>query len=407
MSPTVISEPGRALVKAWVEGVPVEEGVWKQVANLAAVPGVERIALMADCHIGNGACVGSAILTHDIVIPAAVGVDIGCGMIAAPLNLTRTDLPQSLAELRAVIEAHIPVGRTNNGQKGDRGAWGEPPADVMETWNGKLETAYTAMIERYPIMTHPFVTNHLGTLGTGNHFIELCVEQGGTERLWMMLHSGSRGIGNKVGVGFTKLAQVECKRWHVELPDPELAFLPRGTDLFRDYLAYANWAQGYAWQSRLIMFNRLLDGVRQVNPEAAILGDELVHCHHNYVAEERHFGQNALLTRKGAVNAERGRMGIIPGSMGARSYITRGLGNPEALMTSSHGAGRVMSRNAARKAISMEEHIAAVAGVECRLDKDVIDESPAAYKPIDAVILAQRDLTEVVHTLKQIVCVKG
>ncbi len=257
-------------------------------------------------------------------------------------------------------------------------------------------------------MAHPFVTNHLGTLGTGNHFIEVCVEQEREDqRLWLMLHSGSRGIGNKIGTGYTKLAQKEIARWHITLADPELAYLPRGTDLFHDYLQDANWAQRYAWTSREIMFRRLLEAVQTVVPHAAFVSDEVVHCHHNYVAEERHFGKAGLLTRKGAVNAERGVKGIIPGSMGARSYITSGLGNPESLMTSSHGAGRVMSRNAARKAITMEQHLAAVADVECRLDADVIDESPAAYKPIEAVMAAQADLTEPIHTLKQIICVKG
>lgn len=402
-----VLENGR--IKIWAHGVPMEESVLTQARNLAAVPGVSRVAIMPDAHFGNGACVGSAILTEDIVIPAAVGVDIGCGMIAAPLNLHRSDLPESLSALRAAIEARVPVGRTNNGQRGDRGAWGEPPSDVMDVWNERLRAGYEAMIAKHPAIAHQFVTNHLGTLGTGNHFIEVCIEQAASvdPRVWLMLHSGSRGVGNRIGMGFTKLAQAECKRWHVDLPDPELAFLPRGTDLFHDYLTYANWAQGYAWQSREIMFARLLDGVRQVQPDAQVAYDELVHCHHNYVAEERHFGKAGLLTRKGAVNAARGVMGIIPGSMGARSYITRGLGNPEALMTSSHGAGRVMSRNAARKAISMEDHLAAVAGVECRLDQDVIDESPAAYKPIDAVMAAQADLTEPAHILKQIVCVKG
>lgn len=396
-------------IKMWNQGVPMEDSVLTQATNLAAVPGVLRVAIMPDAHMGHGAAVGSAILTEDIVIPAAVGVDIGCGMVAAPLNLHRSDLPEGLAALRAAIEVRIPVGRTNNGQKGDRGAWGEPPEDVMTVWTERLRTGYEAMVAKYPAMAHQFVTNHLGTLGTGNHFIEVCIEQAASvdPRVWLMLHSGSRGVGNKIGTGFTKLAQTECKRWHVDLPDPELAFLPRGTDLFRDYLMYANWAQGYAWQSREIMFARLLDGVRQIQPDAQITYDELVHCSHNYVAEERHFGKAALLTRKGAVNAARGVMGIIPGSMGTRSYITRGLGSPESLMTSSHGAGRVMSRNAARKAITLEQHLAAVDGVECRLDDDVIDESPAAYKPVEAVMRAQSDLTEPVHILKQIVVVKG
>jgi tRNA-splicing ligase RtcB (3'-phosphate/5'-hydroxy nucleic acid ligase) len=406
---SVRQTPGGALVKAWDHGVPMEDDVWKQVDNLAAVPGVERVAIMPDAHIGHGACVGSAILTRDIVIPAAVGVDIGCGMIAAPLNIRRsalTDLPR----VRAEIEARIPVGRTNQGQAGDRGAWGDAPEDVLTRWWGPLADGYREMVEAYPTLKHPFVTNHLGTLGTGNHFIEVCVEDPDSDdedkRVWIMLHSGSRGIGNKIGTGFMKLAQKEMERWHIRLRDPELAYLPRGTTLFSDYLKFAHWAQNYAWQSRLLMFRRTLEAIRSLVPEADYRED-LVHCHHNYVAEERHFGKPGLLTRKGAVNAEQGTMGIIPGSMGTRSYITRGKGNPEALMTSSHGAGRVMSRNVARKSITMEQHVAALNGVECRMDADVIDESPAAYKDVDAVMRAQSDLTEAVVTLKQIVVVKG
>ncbi len=408
---SVRNAPGSALVKAWDHGVPMEDAVWKQVDNLAAVPGVERVAIMPDAHIGHGACVGSAILTRDIVIPAAVGVDIGCGMIAAPLSIRRSSLT-SLARVRAEIEARIPVGRTNQGQAGDRGAWGDAPEDVLKAWWGPLADGYREMVEAYPSLKHQFVTNHLGTLGTGNHFIEVCVEDPDSDdedkRLWIMLHSGSRGVGNKIGTGFTKLAQKEMERWHIRLPDPELAYLPRGTALFSDYLKYAHWAQNYAWQSRLLMFDHALAAMREIVPTVDIgLSGPSVHCHHNYVAEERHFGKPGLLTRKGAVNAAEGVLGIIPGSMGTRSYITRGLGNPEALMTSSHGAGRVMSRNVARKSITMEQHLAAIEGVECRLDADVIDESPAAYKDVEAVMAAQADLTERVVTLKQIICVKG
>jgi tRNA-splicing ligase RtcB len=405
---------GGPIVKAWDHGVPMEPDVWKQIDNIAAVPGVERIAIMPDAHIGNGACVGSAILTRDIVLPAAVGVDIGCGMIAAPLELRRSDLAD-LARVRAEIEKRIPVGRTNRGQKGDRGAWGSPPKDVLEVWDAKLERGYAQMVKKRKELDHPFVKHHLGTLGTGNHFLEVCIEldtpDASDPPVWLMLHSGSRGIGNRIGTWFTKQARAETIRNGVKLPDPELGFLRRGTELFEDYLADATWAQEYAWQNRLIMFRHALEGIAAaLNASSSSIGcdrSRLVHCHHNYVAHEEHFGRPGLLTRKGAVNADTGVMGIIPGSMGARSYITRGKGNPEALKTSSHGAGRVMSRNVARKSITLEQHLAALQGVECRTDPDVIDESPACYKDVEAVMRAQAELTEPIHTLKQIVVVKG
>jgi tRNA-splicing ligase RtcB len=401
-------------VHAWDQGVPMEPDVWKQVRHLAAVPGVERIAIMPDAHIGKGACVGSAILTRDIIIPAAVGVDIGCGMIAAPLRLRRSDLTD-LPRVRAEIERRVPVGRTNRGQAGDRGAWGRVPEDVMAIWKAHLEADYRLMTRKWPDLAHPFVANHLGTLGTGNHFIEVCVELDGHEagdpRLWVMLHSGSRGIGNKIGAFFTRRATAEMQRERITLPDPELGFLRLGTELATDYMHYAEWAQRYAWQNRLLMFRHVVEGIAAALGGASgvdlVVSGETTHCHHNYMAREEHFGSRGLVTRKGAVNADRGVMGIIPGSMGARSYITRGLGHPDALRTSSHGAGRVMSRNVARKSISMEQHLASLEGVEFRRDPDVIDESPAAYKPIDTVMAAQADLTEPVHTLKQIVVVKG
>ncbi|MDQ6674400.1 MAG: RtcB family protein [Chloroflexota bacterium] len=409
-----ISQPveNGPLVHAWDLGVPMEPDVWKQVKHLASVPGVERIAIMPDAHIGKGACVGSAILTRDIVIPAAVGVDIGCGMIAAPLALRRSDL-SDLPLVRAEIEQRIPIGRTNNGQAGDRGAWGNVPQTVAAVWHEHLADGYQAMTRKWPELAHPFPVNPLGALGTGNHFVEVCVELHdgiADPRLWIMLHSGSRGIGNKIGTFFTRCAQAEVKRAGIQLPDPELGFLSTRTELADDYTRFANWAQGYAWQSRLLMFRHVLEAIGTVLRRSAhelVVADETTHCHHNYIAAEEHFGRPGLLTRKGAVNADDGVMGIIPGSMGARSYITRGLGNPDALKTSSHGAGRVMSRNVARKTISMEQHLAALRDVECRTDIDVIDESPTAYKPIEAVMAAQADLTKPVHALKQIIVVKG
>src|SRR4051812_21671656 len=244
------TRPGGPIVKAWDHGVPMEPEVWRQVDNLAAVPGVERIAVMPDAHIGNGACVGSAILTRDIVIPAAVGVDIGCGMIAAPLDVRRSDVA-NLAKVRKAIEERVPVGRTNRGQKGDRGAWGEPPSDVLEVWRTSLQHEYEAITRKRQELKHPSVTHHLGTLGTGNHFLEVCIEVDSNNaddpRLWLMLHSGSRGVGNKIGQWFTRRARADTENGGIKLPDPELGFLRRGSVLFDDYLRAARWAQEYAW----------------------------------------------------------------------------------------------------------------------------------------------------------------
>jgi tRNA-splicing ligase RtcB len=283
---------------------------------------------------------------------------------------------------------------------------------VLEVWHALLERGFRRMVKRRKELEHPFVTHHLGTLGTGNHFLEVCIQLDTDEAdppIWLMLHSGSRGVGNRIGTWFTKQARAATLDAGIKLADPELGFLSSGTELFDDYLADAQWAQEYAWQNRLLMFRHALDGIAAALGASAIGCDDarLVQCHHNYVAREEHFGRAGWLTRKGAVNADTGVMGIIPGSMGAQSYITRGKGNPEALKTSSHGAGRVMSRNVARRSITLEEHLAALEGVECRTDPDVIDESPACYKPIEAVMAAQANLTEPVSTLKQIVVVKG
>ena len=417
---TTVRYPSGTVAKAWIEGVPIEDSVWQQVSNLASVPGVERIAVMPDAHMGNGACVGSAILTRDIIIPAAVGVDIGCGMIAAPLNLTVSDIEEYLPQIRAEIEKRVPVGRTDNGGVNDRGAWGTVPSDVINTFHLSLCDGYDEMVGPYPQLAFPRVTNQLGTLGTGNHFIEVQYEElpdgmpvgslNSHSPVWIMLHSGSRGIGNRIGTTFTKLAKKEMERWKITLPDPELAFLPLETELGQDYLKYAKWAQEYAYQSRLLMLQAVLNSFGTVlGPNSGVLisQEDVVHVHHNYIAHERHFGKPGLVTRKGAINASLGQLGIIPSSMGGPSFITIGLGNLDSLNTSSHGAGRTMSRTAIKKLVSLEEHLAAIAGIECRQDADVIDETPVAYKNIDAVMSAQAELTTSVTKLKQLIVVKG
>jgi tRNA-splicing ligase RtcB len=405
MSNFDLIETGGAPIKAWTRGVPIEESARKQIENVARLPFIHKhIAIMPDVHWGRGATVGSVIPTVGAIIPAAVGVDIGCGMAAVRTNVAAADLPDSLGALRAAIEQAVPHGRTDNGGRRDVGAWAsEPPARVAAGWE-QLKDGYAEILERHPKASHPRAFGHLGTLGTGNHFVELCLDE--DDRLWVMLHSGSRGVGNKLGSYFIELAKQEMRRWFVNLPDEDLAYLPEGTEHFGDYVRAVGWAQRYARQNRELMLAAVLDVLRQSFP--ALATDALaVNCHHNYVAKERHFGRDIWLTRKGAVRAGAGELGIIPGSMGAKSFIVRGLGNRESFETCSHGAGRAMSRTEARRRFTLEDHVQATAHVECRKDADVIDETPGAYKDIEAVMAAQADLVEIVHTLKQVVCVKG
>jgi tRNA-splicing ligase RtcB len=395
-------------IKIWNRGVPVEEAAIEQLRNLSSLPFIHKhIAAMSDCHWGMGATVGSVIATKGAVIPAAVGVDIGCGMAASRTNLTASDLPDSLAGLRSAIEAAIPHGRTNNGAPGDRGAWGTVPdghAVMMKTLADDLEQ----ICLRHPKLDRAAgrAQNHIGTLGTGNHFVEVCLDE--EQRVWVMLHSGSRGIGNAIGSHFIELAKADMRRWFINVPDIDLAYIPQGSALFQDYWQALRWAQAYARVNRELMMREAMIALSASLGGRAIEHDlQAVNCHHNYVSWERHFGENVMVTRKGAVDAHEGVMGIIPGSMGAKSFIVRGKGNRDAFCSCSHGAGRAMSRGAAKKLFTLEDHAAATAGVECRKDADVLDETPAAYKDIDAVMAAQADLVEVVHTLKQVVCVKG
>jgi tRNA-splicing ligase RtcB (3'-phosphate/5'-hydroxy nucleic acid ligase) len=394
-------------IRAWVKGVKFEPEAEKQLRNAAQLPFVFRwIAAMPDVHTGIGATVGSVIPTRGAIIPAAVGVDIGCGMAAVRTSLTASDLPSDLKRLRSAIEAAVPHGRTDHGRSKDVGAWRHLPELNRARWHS-LESGYDTIAGRHPrIARNAHPTAHLGTLGTGNHFIEVCLDE--SDRMWLMLHSGSRGIGNRIGTYFIELAKKDLGRLISNLPDRDLAYLEEGTEHFNEYVEAVGWAQSYALANRDLMMAAILDAVRAtpgIPPFA--LTNEVVNCHHNYVAREMHFGEEVLVTRKGAVRAGRGDLGIIPGSMGARSYIVRGRGNPDSFMSCSHGAGRSMSRTEARRRFTLAEHQAATAGVECRKDLEVIDETPAAYKPIDAVMAAQKDLVEIVHTLHQVVCVKG
>jgi tRNA-splicing ligase RtcB len=402
----VVEVEGGVPVRAWTDGVPFEAEARAQVERVAKLPFIHRhVAVMPDVHAGMGATVGSVIPTSGAVMPAAVGVDLGCGMMAVHTTLTAADLGSDLAPLRAAIEKAVPHGRTNHGGHGDKGAWGNPPARVREAW-ARLEPGYQAIAAKYPKLDRGPTIQHLGTLGTGNHFIELCIDE--AAQAWIMLHSGSRGVGNRIGSDFVALAKAEARRRGVDLPDPDLAWFDEGTPLFDDYLEAVTWAQAYAATNRELMLEAIVEALGATGRLPAFeLQGERVNCHHNYVAREAHYGKEVLVTRKGAVRARRGDLGIIPGSMGARSYIVRGLGNEASFTSCSHGAGRAMSRTAAKKRFTVEDHVRATEGIECRKDADVIDETPAAYKSIDAVMEAQRDIVEVLHTLRQVVCVKG
>lgn len=393
-------------IKSWTTGVPFEEGAQKQLRNIASLPFVHRwVAAMPDVHQGIGATVGSVIPTHRAIIPAAVGVDIGCGMMAAKTSLKASHLPDNLHGLRSAVEAAVPHGRTDEGGVRDRGAWKHPPLAQVEAWK-RLKPGYDAIIAKHSKLDRGQHIKQLGTLGTGNHFIEICLDENDT--VWFMLHSGSRGVGNRIGSYFIELAKADMRKWFITLPDRDLAYFTEGSDHFDDYVAAVEWAQDYAKTNRELMMQAIVDAVKTSGLVPAFdAAVEAVNCHHNYVSREHHYGADVFVTRKGAVRARKGDLGIIPGSMGARSYIVRGLGNPESFESCSHGAGRVMSRTEAKRRFTVEDHIRATAGIECRKDAAVIDETPAAYKPIDAVMYAQRDLVEVAYTLRQVVCVKG
>ncbi len=369
----------------------------EQIARLPIVHG--HVAVMPDVHVGIGATVGAVIPTRAAIIPAAVGVDIGCGMSAVRLSLEAGRLPDSLARVRAAIEAAVPVGFDRH------------PEPVIEpALLAALKPRLDALLERHPelraMLRRPEETwaCQLATLGGGNHFIELCLDE--QARVWVMLHSGSRGIGNAIGRYFIALAKRDMERHIGQLPHRDLAYLREGSEHFDDYLEALGWAQEYAMRNRRAMMARILAALRAELPPFSV-GAEAIDCHHNYVARERHFGERLYVTRKGAIRAGRGELGIIPGSMGARSYIVRGRGDPTSLESCAHGAGRRMSRSEAKRRFSAADLARQTEGVECRKDRGVVDEIPAAYKDIDAVMANQRDLVEVVHTLEQVVCVKG
>ncbi len=375
----------------------MEPAARAQLVNISRLPIVHHhVAAMPDVHLGIGATVGSVIPTKRAIIPAAVGVDIGCGMMAARLSLTANELDeQSLKKTFGQISRDVPVGFDQH----------RDARDAAKHFRKSL----TRVMEKHPgigkrVGKNSHWAQQLGTLGGGNHFIEVCLDE--SNRVWVMLHSGSRGIGNAIGSYFIELAKKDSMKNNVHLPDADLAYFPEGAKHFHDYVEAVGWAQDYARANRAEMMELVLDGMRRHLPSFEVT-DEAVNCHHNYVEHEEHFGERVWLTRKGAIRARVGELGIIPGSMGARSYIVRGKGSAESFHSCAHGAGRLMSRNAAQKKFSLQDLQAQTEGVICRKDKGVIDEIPGAYKNIDEVMANQSDLVEVVHTLKQVICVKG
>ena len=369
----------------------------KKMAQLQFI--YSHIAVMPDVHVGKGATVGSVIPTKNAIIPAAVGVDIGCGMNAVRLNLKASQLPDNLAPLRHAIERKVPVSFESHKQIKAKASSIIP-----------LEKRLQPIIQKHPglvRMLRKFDATwqkQLGTLGGGNHFIELCLDE--NQDVWIMLHSGSRGLGNVIGTYFIELAKKEAQHRFGHVPDKDLSYFAEGSASFNDYVEAVEWAQNYAFENRREMMRLILEAIRPLLPPFQMT-KEAINCHHNYVSRENHFGEDLLITRKGAIRAGQDELGIIPGSMGARSYIVKGKANPESFCSCSHGAGRKMSRNKAKLLFSQDDLIQQTHGIECRKDAGVIDEIPSAYKDIDQVMANQSDLIEIVHTLKQILCIKG
>ena len=389
---------GAVPVKVFTEEV--EASARRQLENVSRLPIVfHHVAAMPDVHFGKGATVGSVIAMKGAVSPAAVGVDVGCGMAAVRTSLRAGDLPDDLAKIRGAIERAVPVGFDEHRD-----------ADALVDAASPLERRLGRILDRHPAIVRKQRdgrtkwVRQLGSLGGGNHFIELCIDE--SDRVWIMLHSGSRGIGNSIGQYFIAAARDDMARQDVHLPDRDLAYVREGSKLFDDYVEAVGWAQDYARANRHEMMRLVLDAIAARLPPLQVTA-EAINCHHNYVEHERHFGERVWVTRKGAIRAREGELGIIPGSMGARSYIVRGLGNAESFCSCAHGAGRRMSRGEAKKRYTRADLEAQTQGVECRKDSGVLDEIPGAYKDIDKVMADQADLVEIVHTLKQVVCVKG
>lgn len=407
MSQFSVHPTHHAPLKLWDSAGPFEAGAMQQLRNVASLPFIFRhVAGMPDVHWGMGATVGSVIATQRAIVPAAVGVDIGCGMMAVRTSLTASQLPDSLAALRAEIERAVPKGmESNQSANHAKGGWASTPNSVSRTWYDRFEDRWRKIVAKNPKVDGK-TSDQLASMGGGNHFIEVCLDE--EQRVWVMLHSGSRGTGNRIGTYFINAAKEAIVKETLDfhLVDKDLAFLTEGSQLFDDYIEAMHFAQDYAMANRELMMVRVLDALRKHAPGFKT-DKAAINCHHNYATREVHFGEQVWVTRKGAVSAREGELGIIPGSMGTGSFIVEGLGNPESFCSCSHGAGRVMSRGAAKKLISLEDHKAAMQGIEARVDEGVLDESPAAYKDIGAVMDAQQDLVRIRHRLRQVVNVKG
>lgn len=389
---------GRVPVKIYTDDI--DASAYDQLTKIAELPFIHNhIAAMPDVHHGIGATVGSVIPTRGAIIPAAVGVDIGCGMNAVRLSLSANELPDNLKPVRGAIEDAVPVGFSMHKSVKARKSTLTPLDAGLE----KILNQHPAVGKMVKNIGRTW-SQQVGTLGGGNHFIEVCLDE--NQDVWVMLHSGSRGIGNVIGRYFIGLAKKDMQRLQQNLPDKDLAYFTEGTEFFDDYVHAVQWGQDYAMANRREMMRLTLDALKPVLPHFLIT-KEAINCHHNYVSIENHFDEKVFLTRKGAISARDGELGIIPGSMGAKSFIVRGKGNTQSFHSCSHGAGRSMSRTAAKKAFNAEDLKLQTHGVECRKDDGVVDEIPGAYKDIDKVMQNQSDLVDIVHTLKQVVCVKG
>ncbi|MEK7434755.1 MAG: RtcB family protein [Cyanobacteriota bacterium] len=385
-----VMQSGGKPIKVWTDISQIEAQAIQQLERISRMPFIyDHVAVMPDVHLGKGATVGSVIATKGAIMPAAVGVDIGCGMLAAKTNLNAKDLPDSLFQLRSEIEKVVPVGF--GCQKDD-------------FYGNMLDFKNISVYNDLDPKIITRASTQVGTLGGGNHFIEICLDS--ENNVWIMLHSGSRNIGNEVASMHIKIAKGEMKKAFKNLEDPDLAFLTEQTQEFKNYVNDVFWCQEYALKNRKTMFNNILEAIQKIKPDTKIIG-EITSCHHNYVSIEEHFGEQVYVTRKGAIRAEIGDLGIVPGSMGTNSYIVKGKGNPDSFNSCSHGAGRKMSRTKAKATFNVEDLIAQTKNVECRKDQGVLDEIPSAYKDIKEVISNQKDLIEVVTELKQILCIKG
>lgn len=397
-------EGARVPIKAWVADIKEIEGAaMTQLTNLAGLPFIapNGVAVMPDVHAGKGSTVGTVIATDKAIIPAAVGVDIGCGMNAVRLSIKANQLPDSLAAIRSRIESLIPVGHNSHLREEIL----VRNRQILDKGDGLAITSVEDIVYKIKKDYVAHAAKQLGTLGGGNHFVELCIDE--NQDVWVMLHSGSRGVGNVIGSHYIEQAKEAMSKYFIHLPDQDLAYLPEGTQDFNDYVKAVQWAQDYAMENRKQMMLRVIDALRIEIPIPFDITQEAINCHHNYVEKENHFGRNLWVTRKGAIRAREGDLGIIPGSMGAKSFIVRGKGNPESYCSCSHGAGRKMSRTKAKEMFTVADLVAQTAGVECLKTDAVLDEIPGAYKDIEQVMANQTELVEVLHTLKQVMCIKG